>query len=218
VAASAGSTAAGGETCPTCGTERAAGVRFCTSCGHRFDAELDSGERTITALIETQPLRTVEPATAVVSPQRFAPAPTPSLPSRSWLTPLLAGVLAVMLVAFVVFAVLWQKERAAHQRDQRAAAAKIASLNTRIAGLQGQLADAQALSARQGALLRKATSVLATVDPLLSKADKLQQLTGNIQSNRDTFSTDAGTMIDDMVSLGNDLIDVAKFTTSTSAT
>ena len=48
--------------------------------------------------------------------------------------------------------------------------------------------------------------VLGRVDPLLSRADRLQQLTSGIETSRDTFSTDSGQLVNDMITLGNDLL------------
>jgi hypothetical protein len=68
------------------------------------------------------------------------------------------------------------------------------------------ITDSHSKAAR---VLRRTTAVVAKVDPLLSGADELQQLTGGIESSRNSFSTDANVLVDDLVGLGNALVDAA---------
>ncbi|OAI55620.1 hypothetical protein AYO48_03175 [Gaiella sp. SCGC AG-212-M14] len=51
--------------------------------------------------------------------------------------------------------------------------------------------------------------MLRRVDPLLSNVDRLQHLTSDIQAGRDTFSGDANSLVENMITLGNDLIAAA---------
>jgi chromosome segregation ATPase len=124
-----------------------------------------------------------------------------------------AGVVALLLaIALALAVVAWQMERSAHHKasdELSASRAQVESLQSRLTETRSRLQRTQALSARQQAILRRTAAILASVDPLLTGADELQQLTSGIQDDRDNFSYASQQLVDDLITLGNDVINGA---------
>jgi hypothetical protein len=124
-------------------------------------------------------------------------------------------VIASLLAALTVlaiggFAFLWQSERAKHHdaaRNLDQANVQVDNLKASEVRLTGELASAQEIAAKRAAVLKRANKVLRGVEPLLSSVDELKSIAGQMSTERDNFASDTSTLVDDLVTLANYLLE-----------
>jgi hypothetical protein len=202
-------------TCPSCGAEVGTGEQFCTACGVKLEASQGRPRAPAQGVgQQTFPPALPSPAVSEPAPERWRVFSVVS--SRRALLALLAVLLVGALVAVALLAAAWQSESSGKHRAQReltatradlaSARAQLAQTQATLASIRRTLSATQALSRRQGTILTQTSVVLRRVDPLLTDVDKLQQITGTIQSRRDTFTAAADQLVNDLIVLGNDLI------------
>ena len=207
--------------CPNCRSLQSPEDAFCTNCGeHLLHATPQSPQPPPVSEADT-----ISPPAADVPPQvaslsvtergaRERPE-TPPVPSSRWGRWSLSRVAAIAAIgAAVCFALLWRVEVGHHsatRSDLRVSQANVFELRNVQAKLASQLAQTQRLSERRAAVLRRTKAVLASVDPLLSSVDELQSLTGKIQSARDNASSASNTLVSDLLSLSNYLIQAGQY-------
>jgi hypothetical protein len=116
---------------------------------------------------------------------------------------------ALLLVAGLL-AFLWHAERTKHHaatRNLDQANAQIDELTATKERLTSELANARDIAARRAAVLNRANRVLQGVEPLLSSVDELKSLAGDMSEQRDIFASDTATLVDDLVTLANYLLE-----------
>jgi hypothetical protein len=181
--------------CPECLVVAAPSDAFCTACG----AELPGLE------MAPAPARaSMSPSTHVVG--RPPVGETSNRNRRKTLALGAGGLgLAAGLTGVALLALAWHNERVDKHRAEATLRGALASFHSN----ESKLSAAKEVVGKQKALLNETAVVLRRVDPLLSNVDRLQQVTSDITAGRDTFSADANTLVDSMITLGNDLIDAA---------
>jgi hypothetical protein len=126
-----------------------------------------------------------------------------------------AGTIALLaLLACGALGFLLLSERSEHSetrnelRDSRNEEVRLERVN---ASLDDELARTQTLATRRAVVLRRARTVLRGVDPVLTSVDELQSITGDIQEARDVFASDSSELVDELILLGNYLIDTPSY-------
>jgi hypothetical protein len=133
---------------------------------------------------------------------------------RRWLPAFVTTIGTVALVGCALLGFALDNERKAHAgtgHELHSALIDVSTLKGDNARLEKELLVTRQLSERRADVLRRARSVLRGVDPLLTSVDELQGLTGDIQKARDTFASNSGELVDDLIQLGNYLIDTSAY-------
>ena len=190
------------QTCPACGEKTRSGV-FCTSCGAALAGVPVQAKNGTNG---AQPVLVSEEGAPKASRfrGRLPKWPRRIRPNRVWI------LVAALLISGGAGAFFWQDERAKHHEAARnldQANAEIGDLTSTNARLTAALADAQNLAARRAAVLRRANRVLQGVEPLLSSVDELKSIAGNMSAERDTFASDTESLVADLISLANYLLE-----------
>jgi len=189
---------------------------YCTGCGTELTRQDEASPRGQTQQAaewetphdraDTLLLPPLHPSVAVEPETEIRSKGPTRLRLPHWL-----GLAAVLLViaGAVAFAVLWRVEVGHNHRlagRLATATSGLASARKQLAGTEAQLKATTAVSQKRRAVLLRAQAVLARVDTLLSSVDELQKRTSDIQGGRDIFSSASDTLINDMITLGNYVI------------
>jgi hypothetical protein len=194
--------------CPSCDAAELSGDRFCTRCGAALHPDVDGtpsdGRRAPTGAEED-----------ARSHAGGAGAHGSSAHAAGWVANRWGWVaLTAALVGVVTLGSLWRLEASRHDgtretlRATRLEVAELTGVRDRLGEL---LAAERQLSERRAAVLRRTRAVLSSVDPLLSSVDEMQLMTGKIQDARNDFADSTATLVGDLVTLGNYLIDAGEF-------
>lgn len=214
--------------CSACGAETDLRDAYCTECGADQRAGVVSGPARGRDAVEREPEwqrseeRVLPPP---LSPALVAASSRSSRAKRSWQGPI-ASLLGLLLFASALTAFLWQRQAWKDQRSGRQLAqsslaatqlrlkskeAANALLTHKLTVAQTDLENAQELAKRRRGVLLRTNLVLRRVDPLLSSVDELQQLTSKIQSERDSFASSSGYLVDQLIDIGNYLLQTDPF-------